>query len=61
MGVFRIILGILIVTIAGIIILKKWYKEIDPKTAWIYGIYILLQIILSLFVLIRLEQYWLAR
>lgn len=60
MGLFRIFLGVLITTIAGIIILVKWHKEIDSKTTLIYGIYIALQIILSLFVLIGLEQYWLA-
>lgn len=56
---FRVILGTLIITILGIIVLIKWHKEIDSETTWLYGIYIFLQIILSLFVLITLEQYWL--
>lgn len=57
---FRIITGILIISVIGIIVLIKWHKEIDSETTWAYGIYILLQIILSLFVLIRLELFWLV-
>lgn len=57
---FRVILGITLVTIVGIIVLIKWHKEIDSETTWIYGIYTVLQIILSLFVLIGLEQFWLS-
>lgn len=59
-GYFRVITGTLIITIAGIIVLVKWHKEIDSETTWIYGIYIVLQIILSLFVLIKLELFWLV-
>lgn len=55
---FRVIIGMLIITIAGIIVLIKWYKEIDAETTWIYEIYIMLQIILSLFVLIELKIFF---
>ena len=55
---FRIITGTLIVAITGIIVLIKWNKEIDSETTWIYGIYMALHIILSIFVLIRLEIFW---
>lgn len=58
---FRVILGTLIITILGIIVLIKWHKEIDSETTWLYGIYIFSQIILSLFVLIELEQFWLVQ
>lgn len=60
-GWFRIITGTLIVTTVGIIVLVKWHKEIDSETTWIYGIYVILNIILSLFLLIELEQYWLMK
>ena len=55
---FRIITGTLIITIVGIIVLIKWNKEIDSETTWIYGIYIVLHIILSIFVLTGLEIFW---
>ena len=58
---FRVVLGVSLITIVGIIVLIKWHKEIDSETAWIYGIYIVLQIILSLFVLIGLEQFWIIQ
>lgn len=48
--------GILI--IAGIISLIFWNKKIDSKTTWKYGIYVVIQLILWLFVLIGLQQYW---
>lgn len=48
--------GILI--IAGIVSLIFWHKKIDSKTTWIYGIYVVIQLILWLFVLIGLQQYW---
>lgn len=57
-SLFRIITGILIITIAGIVVLIKWNKEIDSETTWIYGIYIVLHIILSIFVLTGLEIFW---
>ena len=59
MNWFRIIFGTLIVSIVGIIVLIQWYKKIDSETTWIYGIYVGICIILSLFLLISLEQYWL--
>lgn len=55
MNWFRIISGTVIVAVVGIIVLIQW-KKIDSKTTWIYGIYILAHIILSLFVLIAFEQ-----
>lgn len=57
---FRVISGTVILAIVGIIVLFKWHKEIDSETTWIYGIYVLIQLILSLFVLIGLEQFWLV-
>ena len=57
-SLFRIITGTLIMTIVGIIVLIKWNKEIDSETTWIYGIYIVLHIILSIFVLTGLEIFW---
>lgn len=59
MNWFRVIVGTLIIAIVGIIVLIDWYKNIDSDTSWIYGIYVEIHIILSLFVLIALEQYWL--
>ena len=60
MNWFRVILGMTILTIAGIISLIGWYKEVDRKTTWVYAVYIGIMLILSLFVLIGLEQYWLV-
>ena len=57
-SLFRIITGTLIITIVGIIVFIKWNKEIDSETTWIYGIYIVLHIILSIFVLTGLEIFW---
>ena len=59
MNWFRIISGTLIVSIVGIIVLIQWHKKIDSETTWIYGIYVGIWIILLLFLLISLEQYWL--
>ncbi len=56
----KVIIGMFILIFVGILVLIDWHKKIDPKTTWIYGIYIILQLILSLFVLIGLEQYWLT-
>lgn len=58
MNWFRIISGTSIVAIVGIITLIQWHKKIDSEITWIYGIYILLQVIVSLSVLIVLEQFW---
>lgn len=55
---FRIITGMLIITIIGIIFLIKWSKEIDSETTWIYGIYVVSHIILSALVLTGLEIFW---
>ena len=57
---FRIILGMTILIMASIFSIIIWHKKIDSETTWIYGIYILIQIIAFLFVLIGLEQFWLA-
>ncbi len=59
MNVFRIVLGEVLIFIVGVISLILWHKKIDSKTTWIYGIYISIIFIVSLFVLIELEQYWL--
>lgn len=50
-----------ILIIAGIVSLIGWYKEVDRKTTWAYAVYIVIILILSLFALIELEQYWLTR
>ena len=60
MNWFRVILGRTIITIVGISALIYWHKKIDSETTWIYGIYVGAHIILFLFVLIGLEQYWLV-
>lgn len=60
MNWFRVILGMVIITIVGITVLIIWHKTIDRDTTWIYAVYVTLNIILSLFVLIRLEQFWLT-
>ena len=58
MNWFRVIIGMAILTIVGIVSLIGWYKEVDRKTTWVYAVYIAIILILSLFVLISLEQYW---
>lgn len=55
----KVIIGMTILTIVGIVSLIYWHKKIDSETTLIYGIYIGLILILSLFVLKALEQYWL--
>ena len=60
MNWFRVILGMVIITIVGITVLIIWHKKIDRETTWIYAVYVILNIILSLFVLIGLEQFWLV-
>ncbi len=54
----EVIIGAVVLMIVGIIALIFWHKKIDSNTTWIYGIYILIQLILFLFVLIGLGQYW---
>lgn len=44
-----------ILIVAGIVCLICWYKKIDSKTTWIYGIYIAIQLILWLFVGLEFE------
>ncbi len=61
MNYFRIILGMVIISIIGTIALVIWHKKIDSETTWIYGIYVGMNIILSLFVLIGFEQFWLTK
>lgn len=56
MNVFRIVLGEVLIFIAGVMSLIFWHKKIDSKKTWIYGIYISIIFIVSLFVLIELEQ-----
>ena len=60
MNWFRIIFGVMIITVVGIAVLIYWHKKIDRKTTWVYAVYIGIILILSLFVLIGLEQYWLV-
>lgn len=57
MNWFKVILGMVIITTVGIIALIYWHKKIDSETTWIYGIYVVIVLILSLFVLIGLEQF----
>ncbi len=54
----KIIISESILIIAGVLSLIYWHKKIDSKTTWIYGIYILVQLIFFLFVLIGIQQYW---
>ena len=60
MNWFRVILGVAIITIVGIVAIIYCYKKIDRETTWIYAVYVILNVILSIFFLIGLEQYWLA-
>lgn len=60
MNILRIVLAVFIFLSVGIFVLVKWHKEIDAKTTWIYGIYIIVQIILWVSVVIILEQFWLT-
>lgn len=55
----KVVIGMTILIIAGIISLVYWHKKIDSETTWIYGIYIVIILIFSLFVLKALESYWL--
>lgn len=54
----KILISETILIIAGILSLIYWHKKIDPKTTWIYGVYITVQLIVFLFVLTGLQQYW---
>lgn len=55
----KAIISIAILVIVGIISLIYWDKKIDSETTWIYGIYVTIILILSLFVFLGLQQYWL--
>ncbi len=54
----EVIIGMSILTVAGIISLIGWYKKVDRKTTWVYAVYIAIMLTFSLFVLKALEQYW---
>ena len=58
MRILRIVLAVIIFLGVGTYVLIKWHKEIDAKTTWIYGIYIIVQIILWISAVIGLELYW---
>ena len=55
-----VVIGMSILIVAGIVSLILWHKKIDSETTWIYGIYIVVMLTFSLFVLKALEQYWLV-
>lgn len=54
----EVLVGMIILIIVGILSLIYWHKEIDSETTWIYGIYVIIQLIFSLFVLKALELFW---
>lgn len=54
----KVSIGMTILIIVGIASLIYWHKKIDSETTWIYGIYVIIQLILSLFVLKALELFW---
>lgn len=54
----EVLIGMTILIIVGIASLIYWHKKIDSETTWIYGIYVIIQLILSLFVLKALELFW---
>ena len=54
----KVLIGMTILIIVGIASLIYWHKKIDSETTWIYGIYVIIQLILSLFVLKALELFW---
>ena len=57
----KVILIMMILAITGIGCLIYWHKKIDPNTTWVYGIYIAIILIIFLFVLLNLEQFWLTQ
>lgn len=57
MNWFKVIFGMTIIAIVGIIGLIYWHKKIDPETTWIYGIYVVIVLILFLPVLIKIGQF----
>lgn len=54
----KVLVGMIILIIVGILSLIYWHKKIDSETTWIYGIYVIIQLIFSLFVLKALELFW---
>ena len=54
----KVSIGMTILIIVGIASLIYWHKKIDSETTWIYGIYVIIQLILSLFVLKAFELFW---
>lgn len=55
----KVVISMVILIIVSIISLRYWHKKIDSETTLIYGIYVGIILILSLFVLKALEQFWL--
>lgn len=55
----KVYLGMIILIIVGIASVIYWHKKIDSDTTLIYGIYVVIQLIFSLFVLKGLELFWL--
>ncbi len=47
-------LPIMTVIIASIVSVIFWYKKIDSKTMWIYGIYVVIINIICLFAMINI-------
>lgn len=43
-----------ILTILGVICIIFWHKKIDSDTTYVYGIYVIAILILSLFALIKI-------
>lgn len=54
----KVLVGMIILILVGIVSLIYWHKKIDSETTWIYGIYVITQLIFSLFVLKALELFW---
>ncbi len=54
----QVVIGEGLLIIVGIISTIFWHKKIDPHTTFIYGIYVVVILILWLFVLIGLQQYY---
>ena len=54
----KVIICECILVTVGIVSLIYWHKKIDADTTWVYAIYIAIIIILSVFALITIEQFW---
>ena len=57
MSIFRIVLGVIIFGIIDVMVIRDWHKNINAKTSWYYGIYVIFQTILWLSVVIKLELF----